>query len=168
MRHCQMNAIGKVRLTFDETAIFDPYEHNRSTGSFILIDPDTNNTVAGGMILGKRSDTGKISDGERVILSLRQTWRKRYWQANCSPPGVMKSKSAERTLNPPQDYGRYGIKEKGAGLSRRLFRFSLRLSPRNALICLRCVSFAFRFCFQRRTGRARVYVLNVLKDKHPQ
>ncbi|MEH3092790.1 MAG: hypothetical protein PGN20_12315 [Agrobacterium cavarae] len=65
-----MNAIGKVRLSFDETAIFDPYEQNRSTGSFVLIDPDTNNTVAGGMIVGKRSDTGKISDGERVILSL--------------------------------------------------------------------------------------------------
>ena len=65
-----MNAIGKVRLSFDETAIFDPYEQNRSTGSFILIDPDTNNTVAGGMIIGRRADTGKISQGERVIISL--------------------------------------------------------------------------------------------------
>lgn len=65
-----MNAIGKIRLSFDETAIFDPYEQNRSTGSFILIDPDTNNTVAGGMILGKRSETGKIAQGERVLLSL--------------------------------------------------------------------------------------------------
>jgi sulfate adenylyltransferase subunit 1 len=65
-----MNAIGKVRLAFDETAIFDAYEQNRATGSFILIDPDTNNTVAGGMISGKRADTGKISQGERVIVSL--------------------------------------------------------------------------------------------------
>ncbi|WP_183894366.1 sulfate adenylyltransferase subunit CysN [Rhizobium skierniewicense] len=65
-----MNAIGKVRLAFDETAIFDPYEQNRSTGSFILIDPDTNNTVAGGMIIGRRADTGKVSQGERVIISL--------------------------------------------------------------------------------------------------
>ncbi|TWB15758.1 sulfate adenylyltransferase subunit 1 [Rhizobium sp. ERR 1071] len=66
-----MNAIGKVRLTFDESAIFDPYEQNRSTGSFILIDPDSNNTVAGGMITGKRSDVGGIhKDGQRVLLSL--------------------------------------------------------------------------------------------------
>jgi sulfate adenylyltransferase subunit 1 len=65
-----MNAIGKVRLAFDELAIFDPYEQNRSTGSFILIDPDTNNTVAGGMIIGRRADTGKVSQGERVIISL--------------------------------------------------------------------------------------------------
>ncbi len=66
-----MNAIGKVRLTFDESAIFDPYEQNRSTGSFILIDPESNNTVAGGMITGKRTDVGGIhKDSQRVLLSL--------------------------------------------------------------------------------------------------
>lgn len=65
-----MNAIGKVRLSFDETAIFDPYEQNRATGSFILIDPDTNNTVAGGMISSKRSVGATEEQGDRVILSL--------------------------------------------------------------------------------------------------
>ena len=53
-----MNAIGKVHLTFDEAAVFDAYELNRSTGAFILIDPDTNNTIAGGMISAKRADIG--------------------------------------------------------------------------------------------------------------
>ncbi len=66
-----MNAIGKVHLTFDEQAIFDPYEQNRTTGAFILIDPDTNNTVAGGMITGRRSEIGGIhKDDRRVLLSL--------------------------------------------------------------------------------------------------
>lgn len=66
-----MNSIGKVHLNFDEAAIFDPYEQNRNTGAFILIDPDTNNTVAGGMITAKRSDLGGINqDDRRVILSL--------------------------------------------------------------------------------------------------
>ena len=66
-----MNAIGKVRLVFDETAIFDPYEQNRASGSFILIDPETNNTVAGGMVSGKRSDVSGLHGGDaRVILSL--------------------------------------------------------------------------------------------------
>jgi sulfate adenylyltransferase subunit 1 len=66
-----MNAIGKVRLIFDETAIFDPYEQNRASGSFILIDAETNNTVAGGMISGKRSDvSGLHGKDARVILSL--------------------------------------------------------------------------------------------------
>ena len=66
-----MNAIGKVHLSFDEAAIFDAYELNRTTGAFILIDPDTNNTVAGGMIAGKRGDLGGLNnEAERVILSL--------------------------------------------------------------------------------------------------
>jgi sulfate adenylyltransferase subunit 1 len=60
-----------VHLSFDEAAIFDAYELNRTTGAFILIDPDTNNTVAGGMIAGKRGDLGGLNnEAERVILSL--------------------------------------------------------------------------------------------------
>ena len=66
-----MKAIGKVHLAFDEAAMFDAYEANRLTGAFILIDPDTNNTVAGGMITGKRVQSGGLdAEDERVILSL--------------------------------------------------------------------------------------------------
>lgn len=66
-----LNAIGKVQLKFDEQAIFDPYELNRHTGAFILIDPDSNNTIAGGMITAKRAEMGGLNAGDgRVILSL--------------------------------------------------------------------------------------------------
>jgi sulfate adenylyltransferase subunit 1 len=66
-----MNAIGKVALAFEEQAVFDTYEQNRFTGAFILIDPDTNNTVAGGMITGKRSSLASIhGEDARVVLSL--------------------------------------------------------------------------------------------------
>jgi sulfate adenylyltransferase subunit 1 len=68
-----MNAIGRARLSFEEQAVFDGYEQNRSTGAFILIDPDTLNTVAGGMVTAKRADLGGIhrnADHQRVVLSL--------------------------------------------------------------------------------------------------
>ena len=66
-----MNAIGKVRLAFEELAIFDAYEQNRATGAFILIDPDTLNTVAGGMVTARRGDVGGLHrEGDRVVLSL--------------------------------------------------------------------------------------------------
>ena len=66
-----MNAIGKVGLAFEEQAVFDTYEQNRSTGAFILIDPDTNNTVAGGMITARRSAVASIhGEDARVVLSL--------------------------------------------------------------------------------------------------
>jgi sulfate adenylyltransferase subunit 1 len=45
------NAIAKVALQLEEDGVFDLYSDNRSTGSFVLIDPDTLNTVAGGMVV---------------------------------------------------------------------------------------------------------------------
>jgi sulfate adenylyltransferase subunit 1 len=60
-----------VHLAFEEQALFDAFEQNRATGAFILIDPDTNNTVAGGMITAKRNTVSAIhGDDARVILSL--------------------------------------------------------------------------------------------------
>ncbi len=50
-RSLSMNDIGVVAVETDRPIIFDPYAHSRRTGSFILIDPDTNNTVAAGMVV---------------------------------------------------------------------------------------------------------------------
>nr|HEX4313857.1 adenylyl-sulfate kinase [Kofleriaceae bacterium] len=47
-----LNEIGRVRLRTQVPLHFDPYRRNRDTGSFILIDEATNNTVAAGMITG--------------------------------------------------------------------------------------------------------------------
>ncbi|MBA4409134.1 MAG: sulfate adenylyltransferase subunit CysN [Bacteroidota bacterium] len=51
--HFELNEIGRVVLTTNKAIFFDPYKKNRSTGSFILIDPITHNTVAVGMIIDK-------------------------------------------------------------------------------------------------------------------
>jgi bifunctional enzyme CysN/CysC len=48
----ELNDIGRVHLTTSLPVFFDRYEMNRETGSFVLIDPHTNNTVAAGMIRG--------------------------------------------------------------------------------------------------------------------
>ena len=48
-----LNEIGRVVITTTRPIYFDPYEKNRQTGSFILIDPVTNNTQAVGMIIDK-------------------------------------------------------------------------------------------------------------------
>ena len=45
-----LNDIGFCNLSLSEPVAFDPYEENRTTGSFILIDRVTNATVAAGMI----------------------------------------------------------------------------------------------------------------------
>ncbi len=46
----EMNGIGVVTIETSRPLCFDPYAQNRITGSFILIDPVTNGTVAAGMI----------------------------------------------------------------------------------------------------------------------
>ena len=48
-----LNDIGRIRLTTTQPLFYDRYQLNRGTGSFILIDPATNNTVAAGMIRSK-------------------------------------------------------------------------------------------------------------------
>ena len=48
----EMNEIGVVHLESARPLLFDPYIANRITGSFILIDPLTNATVAAGMVIG--------------------------------------------------------------------------------------------------------------------
>ena len=49
----QLNEIGRVHLTLHRPIAFDPYERNRQTGSFILIDRMTNITVGAGMIVDR-------------------------------------------------------------------------------------------------------------------
>jgi sulfate adenylyltransferase subunit 1 len=46
----EMNGIGVATLNLLRPIAFDPYGQTRSTGAFILIDPETNATVAAGMI----------------------------------------------------------------------------------------------------------------------
>jgi bifunctional enzyme CysN/CysC len=46
----QLNEIGQVTLRTSEPLVFDEYADNRSTGSFILIDESTNETVGAGLI----------------------------------------------------------------------------------------------------------------------
>jgi sulfate adenylyltransferase large subunit len=46
-----LNDIGRVRLRTSAPLVFDPYESNRRTGSFILIDEASNNTVGAGLVV---------------------------------------------------------------------------------------------------------------------
>jgi bifunctional enzyme CysN/CysC len=46
-----LNEIGRVTLRTTQPLFFDAYRRNRTTGSFILVDEATNDTLAAGMIL---------------------------------------------------------------------------------------------------------------------
>ena len=47
----ELNEIGRLSLRLSNPLLVDEYRRNRVTGSFILIDESTNDTVGAGMIL---------------------------------------------------------------------------------------------------------------------
>ncbi|WP_231876552.1 sulfate adenylyltransferase subunit 1, partial [Oleiphilus sp. HI0066] len=54
-----LNSISLCELTLNQAVTFDPYDQNKATGAFIIIDRLTNVTIGAGMIVSKsdRSDT---------------------------------------------------------------------------------------------------------------
>jgi sulfate adenylyltransferase large subunit len=66
-----MNDIGVVEIESTHPLFFDPYAENRATGSFILIDPQTNHTAAAGMIRrGLASTTHAAPTHKAALLSV--------------------------------------------------------------------------------------------------
>src|SRR4051812_28833870 len=84
-----LNEIGRVRLRTAEPLVFDPYQRNRATGSFILIDEVTNDTVGAGMIIGATEGQGGSAATRvpGVARATNVTWdpgtldRDRRWSA---------------------------------------------------------------------------------------
>jgi bifunctional enzyme CysN/CysC len=61
-----VNDIGRVAIHTTSPLFFDEYRLNRNTGSFILVDPATDLTVAAGMIIGAG---GEASTGTHSIVA---------------------------------------------------------------------------------------------------
>ncbi len=64
-----LNDIGRVRITTAAPLCFDPFRQNPATGAFILIDPDTNATVAAGMIRGGAAMTTAQAEPDEALAA---------------------------------------------------------------------------------------------------
>ncbi len=65
-----LNEIGRCTFSLAQPIAFDPYKRNRETGSFIIVDRVSNNTVGAGMILDREpnklvADLGKAKAAPR-------------------------------------------------------------------------------------------------------
>ncbi len=91
-----MNGIGVVNIDLLRPMAIDSYRENRSTGAFILIDPETNSTVAAGMISAASgavaSTSGPVTAEERAAR-----WGHRGGVLELSGP-VEQIDSIERSL----------------------------------------------------------------------
>jgi len=71
IKQFELNDIGRVVITTSKPIFFDSYNKNRSTGSFVLIDPLTHNTSAVGMIIDKLGSdklASRITDMDRARI----------------------------------------------------------------------------------------------------
>lgn len=64
-----LNDIGAVVIETHRPLFVDPYRRNRATGSFVLIDPLSNETVAAGMVTGRQLQD--VGDKTALLEGLR-------------------------------------------------------------------------------------------------
>jgi bifunctional enzyme CysN/CysC len=71
-----LNDIGRVEVTTAAPIFFDPYDRNRETGGFVLVDPHSNATVAAGMIRGELRTAEEVfhTDRKERLKSPNVVW----------------------------------------------------------------------------------------------
>lgn len=72
VENLELNDIASCRMVLNRSIVVDAYKENRTTGSFIVIDRISNNTVGAGMIVGlsrrnKEATQKCYSDAERDL-----------------------------------------------------------------------------------------------------
>ena len=91
--HFELNEIGRVSIKTSRPIFFDNYRTNQGTGSFILIDPVTNRTVAAGMIRGLTRNVKDIT-APRHAESRRSS--NVMWQAGTIQPGDWEARNGHK------------------------------------------------------------------------
>jgi bifunctional enzyme CysN/CysC len=76
----ELNDIGRVALRTAAPVMADPYAQNRSTGSFILIDGSTNETVAAGLVMATAFATRGPGATANVVWQRGAVSRERRWE----------------------------------------------------------------------------------------
>jgi bifunctional enzyme CysN/CysC len=80
----ELNDLGRVQMELSAPLVFDSYRRNRTTGSLIVIDEATNETVAAGVILDTEVEDIPESKSERspnVRWQGARVTRERRWQS---------------------------------------------------------------------------------------
>jgi len=102
----KLNDIGRVAVRTRRPIYVDPYDRNRTTGAFILIDSVTNDTVAAGMV----AEVAELGDSATSTTEGSGSWvsdrerRERLGQAGAivtiqeSPSSLEIGRAVERTL----------------------------------------------------------------------
>lgn len=87
----KLNELGRISLRTQVPLLLDEYTRNASTGSFILIDPNTNGTVAAGMVLrdvtAQKASPNTVRHQSLVTASDRASRGRTVWLTGLSGAG---------------------------------------------------------------------------------
>ncbi|OBK28958.1 adenylyl-sulfate kinase [Mycobacterium asiaticum] len=87
----KLNELGRITIRSQVPLLLDEYSRNASTGSFILIDPDTNGTVAAGMVLrdvaAQKASPNTVRHKSLVTAADRAVQGKTVWLTGLSGAG---------------------------------------------------------------------------------
>jgi len=84
----ELNDVAKCILNLDRQIAVDPYSANRFTGSFIVIDRYTNETLAAGMVVSSKNlkeKTTNLKAYTKAEIELNRYIRKHYPEWDCKP-----------------------------------------------------------------------------------
>lgn len=76
----ELNEIGRIEVEAADPLFVDAYKINRETGSFVLIDPHTNTTVAAGMIRGSGQGVTPVGQDVEDQTSARKKSPDVVWE----------------------------------------------------------------------------------------
>jgi sulfate adenylyltransferase subunit 1 len=81
----ELNEIAKCTLSLDRQIAVDPYNENRYTGSFVIIDRYTNNTVGAGMIHSSiiGENVQEVKEYSVAEIELNEFIRRNYPEWEC-------------------------------------------------------------------------------------
>ena len=134
-----LNEIGRVEIRIASPIFFDPYQVNHGTGSFILIDPLTNNTVAAGMIRGPVRKVDELLEGAEAEMVKAEEHRPTPSGAAGTSPGKQ---------------GKSGMATKARFCGLRATRDPGN-RPSHGILKKSCLKPVFRRCFSTETISGR-------------
>ncbi len=95
--HFELNDLGRAQLTTAKPVFFDRYQLNRETGSFILVDPHSNSTVAVGMIRGSvKREEDLVPEPSAEERAARKVSPDVVWESWNIPPSEREARNRHR------------------------------------------------------------------------
>jgi bifunctional enzyme CysN/CysC len=89
----ELNDLARVQMELSSPLVFDSYRRNRVTGSLIVIDEATNDTVGAGVILDTEVDGGELEPKSERSPNVRwqgtRMTRERRWQSLGHPGATL-------------------------------------------------------------------------------